>query len=117
MEALQLAEKMAKILDNKKAENLSVIKIGEISSLADYFVIATGTSGTHVNSLADELEMKLKADGIVPMNIEGHRSRSWILMDYSHVIVHLFTQESRDFYDLDRLWTDGEKVEIDFSAE
>ena len=105
-----VASPSARLLDSKKAENISVIKIDAISSLADYFVIATGRGSTHVRSLSDELEEKLKEQGATPARIEGYRSDSWILLDYANVVVHIFTQEARDFYDLDRLWTDGTKV-------
>ena len=110
MSSYELARQTARLLDSKKAENISVIKIDAISSLADYFVIATGRGSTHVRSLSDELEEKLKEQGVTPARIEGYRSDSWILLDYANVVVHIFTQEARDFYDLDRLWTDGTKV-------
>ena len=110
MSKYELARQTARLLDSKKAENISVIKIDAISSLADYFVIATGRGSTHVRSLSDELEEKLKEQGATPARIEGYRSDSWILLDYANVVVHIFTQEARDFYDLDRLWTDGTKV-------
>ncbi len=110
MNSLELAKKAAAVLDDKKAMRINVIKIEDISSLADYFVIANGTSSTHVRSLADELEEKLKAEGTVPERIEGYRSNSWILLDYGNVVVHVFTQDARDFYDLDRLWADGQQV-------
>lgn len=107
MTSLELAKKAAQLLDMKKGERVKVIKIDDISSLADYFVIATGISTTHVRSLADELEVKLKAEGAAPAGVEGYRSNSWILLDYTNVVVHIFTQEGRDFYDLDRMWADG----------
>ena len=110
MNALELAKQAAALLDNKKAQRVSVIKIEAISSLADYFVIASGNTGVHVRSLADELEEKLKAQGVAPLRVEGYRSNTWVLLDYGSVVVHVFTQEARDFYDLDRLWSDGEKV-------
>ncbi len=111
MTSLELAKKTAAILDNKKAEQINVIKIEDISSLADYFVIASGRSSTHMHSLSDELEEKLKAEGAAPARVEGYRSNSWVLLDYGSVVVHVFTQEARDFYDLDRLWVDGSKVD------
>ena len=111
MTSLELAKKAAAFLDSKKAEKLNVIEIENISSLADYFVIATGNNNTHVRALADELDEKLKAEGLPPDRTEGYRSNSWILLDWGNVVVHIFTQEGRDFYDLDRLWTDGKKVE------
>lgn len=111
MTSLELAKKAAAILDNKKGGRINVIKIEDISSLADYFVIANGTSSTHVRALADELEEKLKTEGVSPTRVEGYRSNSWVLLDYSHVVVHVFTGEAREFYDLDRLWADGIKVD------
>ncbi len=112
MTQIEQAIESAKILSNKKARNVSVIKIGEISSLADYMVIATGNNSTHVKSLADELEFQLKGMGVTVDHIEGHRSDSWILMDYTDVIVHVFSDEAREYYNLDHLWLDGEPVDL-----
>lgn len=117
MTSLDLAKKVSSLLDNKKAIDINVIKIDEISSLSDYFVIATGTSNTHVKSLADELEFKLKEQGIAPMRVEGYNSDSWILIDYASVVIHIFTKEGRDFYDLDRLWADGRKIEVELTPD
>ena len=117
METLTLAKKIAAILDDKKANQLNVIKIEEISSLADYFVIASGTSSTHVRALADEVEEKLKLEGVTPARIEGYRSDSWILLDYSQVVLHIFTPDAREFYDLDRLWADGLKIDWQDQSE
>ena len=111
MTSLELAKKAAAFLDNKKAERVHVIEIENISSLADYFVIATGNNNTHVRALADELEEKLKGEGLPPARVEGYRSNSWILLDWGNVVIHIFTQEGRDFYDLDHLWADGKNVE------
>ena len=111
MEPYELAKQAARLLDSKKAERINMIKIDDISSLADYFLLATGISSTHVRALADEVEEYLKEKGKAPARVEGYRSNSWILLDYSEVVVHIFTQEARDFYDLDRLWADGEKVD------
>ena len=112
--SLELAKEAAKYLNNKKAEEIKIVKIEYISSLTDYFVFATGTSNTHVNALADELEVGLKSVGIMPDHMEGYRANSWVLMDYNSVIVHIFTPESREFYDLDRLWQDGESIDMSF---
>lgn len=112
MTSLELAKEIAGILDHKKAADVRVIGIRDISILADYFVIATGTSSTHVKSLADEVEYELKQKELLPDHLEGHNSNSWILMDYGSVIVHVFQKEMRDFYDLERLWVDGEQVDI-----
>lgn len=110
MDSLELAKKAAALLDEKKAQRLSVIKIDDISSLADYFVIGSATSSTHVRALADQLEEKMKEEGLAPARVEGYRSNSWVLLDYGSVVVHLFTPDARDFYDLDRLWADGQQV-------
>ncbi len=112
MNAKDLAIQAVKLMDAKKALDINMIDIREVSTLGDYFVIATGTSNTHVKALADELEFRLKEEGAAPTHIEGYRSNSWILLDYGEVIIHVFTRESREFYDLDRLWQDGVKVDI-----
>lgn len=112
MEPFELAKTAARLLDEKKAENISVIKIDDISSLADYFVIANGRGSTHVRSLTDELEEKLKQQGVAPARIEGYRSDNWVLMDYESVVVHVFTQEGREFYGLERLWSDATAVDV-----
>lgn len=117
MTPLELAKKISKILDNKKAVDLRVIGIQDISVLADYFVLASGTSSTHVKSLADEVEFQIGQDGVKPTHTEGYRSNSWIVLDYDGVIVHVFTPEAREFYDLDRLWQDGEPVDITAELE
>lgn len=112
MEALELAKKAAKILDDKKGNHINLVRIEEISSLADFFVIASGNSNTHVRALADEVEEQLKKEGIAPARVEGYRSDSWVLLDYSSVVVHVFIPDAREFYDLDRLWADGEKIDF-----
>ena len=112
MTALETAKEAAKILDNKKGIDVKIIGIEDISSLADYFVIATGTSNTHVKALSEETEFQLKKIGVTPSHIEGHRSQSWILMDYGSVILHIFSPDARDFYDLERLWKDGKEITL-----
>jgi ribosome-associated protein len=112
MTSLELAKEAVKILDNKKALDLKIIGIKDISVIADYFVLATGTSSTHVKALADEVEFQIKQIGTTPEHIDGYRSNSWIILDYSDVIVHVFTPEAREFYNLDRLWQDGEILDL-----
>ena len=102
----------AKAISSKKGLDIKLIEIGDISSLADYMVIATGTSSTHVKALADEVEYRLDEAGISVSHIEGYRSNSWILLDYVDVIVNVFSDEAREFYDLDRLWQDGKPVDL-----
>lgn len=102
----------AKALSSKKGLDIQVIEISDVSVLADYMVIATGTSTTHVKALADEVEYKLDEAGISVSHIEGYRSNTWILLDYIDVIVNVFSDEAREFYDLDRLWQDGKPVDL-----
>lgn len=102
----------AKAISSKKGLNIKLIEIGDISSLADYMVIATGTSSTHVKAIADEVEYQLDEAGISVSHIEGYRSNSWVLLDYVDVIVHIFSDEAREFYDLERLWQDGKEIDI-----
>ncbi|MEE1061620.1 MAG: ribosome silencing factor [Ruminococcus sp.] len=102
----------AQALSNKKGLDIKVIEIADVSVLADYMVIATGTSTTHVKALADEVEYQLDKAGVSVSHIEGYRSNTWILLDYIDVIVHVFSDEARDFYDLDRLWQDGKEIDI-----
>lgn len=103
MTSFELAEKIANILDDKKGIDVKIIKTDDKSILSEYIVIATGTSSTHVKALSDEVESKLKEISVIVKHIEGHRSNTWILMDYSSVIVHIFSDEARKFYDLDGL--------------
>lgn len=112
MTSLETAELAVKALDGKKGFDIKLIKIDDVSSIADYFVIATGTSNTHVKALADEVEFKLDQSGISVSHIEGYRSDSWILLDYVDVIVHVFSEEAREYYDLERLWQDGTQIDI-----
>ena len=112
MTSLELAKEAAKILDSKKGIDIQAIGVREVTTLTDYFVIATGGSGTQVKALADEVEYQLKLLGVSPNHIEGHRSNTWILLDYGNVVVHVFLKETRDFYDLERLWQDGEQVDL-----
>lgn len=102
----------AKAISSKKGLDIKLIEIGDISSLADYMVIATSTSSTHVKAIADEVEYQLDNAGISVSHIEGYRSNSWILLDYVDVIVHIFSDEAREFYDLERLWQDGKEIDI-----
>lgn len=112
MNSYDQAVMAAKAISSKKGLDIQVIEIGDISVLADYMVIATGTSSTHVKALADEVEYKLDEAGISVSHIEGYRSNSWILLDYVDVIVNVFSDEAREFYDLDRLWQDGRPVDL-----
>lgn len=113
MEPMELAAVVAKALDDKKALNIKVLKVEDLTVLADYFVIASGTSSTHVGALAEEVEYKLSQMGVEPLRVEGARSRDWVLLDYGSVVAHVFYPEAREFYALERLWADAETVEIE----
>lgn len=110
MTSLDFAKKGANLLKKKKAYDVKIINIEKISTIADFFVIANGTSSTHVKSLADELETNFKYEDKFPNHIEGYRSNSWILLDYGNVVFHIFSKEARDFYNLESLWKDGKVV-------
>jgi len=103
--SIDLTKKIEKLLEDKKAVDISIIDIQDKTTLADYFIIASGTSSTHIKSLADNVDIELKKEGLLPHKIEGYKSNSWILMDYSSVIVNIFTQEQREHYNLEELWT------------
>ena len=112
MTTYEQALEIAKALDSKKGLNIKVIEISDVSSLADFMVIANGTSSTQVKAMADEVEYRLDNMGYSVSHIEGHRSNSWILLDYVDIIVHVFSEEAREYYDLERLWQDGKELDI-----
>lgn len=108
----ELLAEAVKILDEKKAEDIRVIEIGDLTIIADYFIIANGISTTHTKALADEVEFRLKEKGTEPRQIQGNNGGGWIVMDYSDIVIHIFCKEMRDFYNLERLWSDGRIVDI-----
>lgn len=112
MNQYEIAKIAVKALDSKKAVDIQVVEITELTIIADYFVIATGNSSTQVKALADEVEFQLSKNGVEPLHIEG-RSTGWIVVDYGSVVVHVFHGEQREFYNLERLWKDGQKIDID----
>ncbi|MCH5200321.1 MAG: ribosome silencing factor [Oscillospiraceae bacterium] len=99
-----------KAIDSKRGENIRIIKIDELTVIADYFIIANGSSTTQVKALADEVEFKLSEAGLEPKRTEGYQGANWIVLDYIDVVIHIFHKETRDFYDLERLWQDGVEV-------
>jgi ribosome-associated protein len=99
-------------LDSKKAQDIKLLKVTDITILADFFVICTAGSTTQLKTLSDEVEKALKESGERLLRREGHRSSSWVLLDYGCVIVHIFLQETREFYTLERLWSDAQEIEI-----
>ncbi len=112
MEAFEILKIAANALNAKKAKELNAVKISQLTVLTEYFLICTATSSTHVRSLADEAEEKLAEAGVQPHHIEG-RATGWIVLDYGSVIIHIFSRDQREFYALDKMWSDGEPVRLD----
>ena len=100
-------------LDEHKATDIKVLSVGNITSIADYFLIASGNSANQVRSLADYVEEALAKEDIHPLRHEGYQSGDWVTLDYGDVMIHVFRRETRDFYDLERLWVDATDVDID----
>lgn len=111
-ESRELAAIAVKALEEKKAVNVEVIEIDEISPLADYFVIASGTNLSQTDAMSDAVQEKAAQAGFLPDHVEGHRNGNWTLIDYKGVVVHIFDEEAREFYALDHLWRDGRKVSL-----
>ncbi len=119
MSALDRLAKVALIVEAaeaRKVDDVVGLDVREISSFADTFIIATGTSDRHVRSVADSIEAALKAHGDPPMGIEGYDEGRWVLIDCGDTIVHVFQQEIRDHYDLERLWSDAPALELEAAA-
>ena len=100
-------------LDSKKGKDIKVLYTADQTTLADYFVICTGTSNTQVKALSDAVEDAMTKAGEEPHHVEGHRGGQWTLLDYSAIVVHVFTEEAREFYALERLWSDATPVDLD----
>lgn len=101
--------------EERKAYDLRVLQMGEVTSFTDYFLICSGTSGRQVKAIADAVEQTMKGEGVRPLQIEGYKNGRWVLMDYGDFVVHIFDQETRLFYRLERLWADAPDVTSDFS--
>ncbi len=112
MESFEILKISANALNKKKAREMNAVKVDDLTVLCEYFLICTATSSTHVRALADEVEEKLKENGVMPHHIEG-KSSGWIALDYGSVIVHIFGRAEREFYSLDKMWADAEKVELE----
>ena len=108
----EVALAAAEALDNKKGIDIKLLRVTDVTTLADYFLICTGTSNTHVKTLCDYAEYTMDNLGEKLLGREGHRGNSWELLDYGSVVVHVFTEEAREFYALERLWADAEQVDI-----
>ena len=113
MDSLELSKTIVKILDQKKADDVRLLKIRDLTILADYFVIAGATSTTQVKALVDEVDYQLSQMGLEPSFVEGYHSNNWIVLDYHDVIVHVFLKDAREYYDLERMWADAETIDLD----
>jgi len=113
MTSLEKTKAIVKHLDNKKAKDIKALKVSDLTLLADYFVICSAQSSTQVKALADTLEEEMEKKEICLFQKEGKQGFNWILMDYSDVIVHIFYQETREFYGLEKLWSDAEELNLD----
>ena len=112
MTSYEMAIALAKALDGKKGQGIKVLKTEELTTLADYFVLCTATSSTQVKAMSDACEEAMEKNGEQVHHIEGHRGGTWLLMDFSSVVVHVFTDEARKFYDLERLWGDAQEIDL-----
>lgn len=113
MNTIENVKTIINALEDKKAENIQIIDISEVSSVADYFVIANGTNKSQVQALADHVSEKLGRNGVYAKQTEGYNSANWILLDYTDIVIHIFDKESRGFYDLERIWRDGKVVSLE----
>ena len=105
-DAKALAEAIAEVLDSKKGRDIKVIRVEDKTVISEYFVLCTGNSSTQIKALAGEVEYKLDLRGVSPYGVEGRDNNSWLVLDYSNVIVHIFSREAREFYNLDKLYED-----------
>lgn len=112
MTSFDAAMALAKALDDKKGVDIKVLRTEELTTLADYFVICSATSSTQVKALSENCEKVMDEAGEPAHHVEGHRGGTWVLLDFSSVVVHVFTDEARKFYDLERLWGDAQVVDI-----
>ena len=112
MTTKEIMRKAATALDDKKGKDVQILKIADVSTLADYFLICSGTSNTHIRALCDAVEEAMDQAQEPLISKEGHRGGTWVLLDYGSIVVHIFTDEARKFYDLERLWSDAVPVEI-----
>ena len=112
MQTIDLVKKIVEALEDKKAEDITVLDIGEVSSIADYFIIANGNNANQLTAMEDAVDEAMYTNGEHQKQVEGTGNSTWILMDYQDIIVHLFSKEDRQFYDLDRIWRDGKVVDV-----
>lgn len=112
LESLLLANRISQLIFNKKGYDVKILDLKELTSITDYFVICTGDSDTQIKAIADEIDKKLRDENIKVWHIEGYESLNWVLLDYVDVVVHIFKKETREFYNLEKLWGDAPTIEV-----
>lgn len=114
MDRLDIVKCIVKSLSEKKAYDINTMNIKDISVICDFFIIASGNSNVQVKALVDEVEFKLSNEfNIHPKNVERYQSANWVILDYNDIVIHIFDRNTREFYDLDKMWSDGEKIKFD----
>ena len=117
MDSMELMKRAVLALDDKKADKIEVLRVDDVTILGDYFVIASADNTTHVRALADEVDYQLKKFDILPRSMEGYQSATWIVLDYNDVIVHVFHEQARGYYNLEKLWSDGIRIDVNSIIE
>ena len=117
MDSMELVSVIARSLDTHKAQDIRALRVGEITPIADYFVFASGGSTTQTKALVDYVETDLAKQAVHPVRVEGYQSAQWIVLDYGTVVVHVFLDTTRDFYDLERLWQDAAPLDVTLLLE
>jgi len=112
LESSLLANRISQLIFNKKGYDVKILNLKELTSITDYFVICTGDSDTQIKAIADEIDKKLRDENIKVWHIEGYESLNWVLLDYVDVVVHIFKKETREFYNLEKLWGDAPIIEV-----
>jgi len=110
LDSLEKSFACARMIYDKKGKNLEILELKNISPLSDYFIVCSGTSDRHVKALANHIEISMKEKGSFPLGIEGLREGKWVLMDYDDIIIHIFQEDDRGFYDLENLWLDCPRI-------
>lgn len=116
-EPREIADAIVKVLDDKSARDIKLLRVNDKTVVTDYFVICTANSTTQVKSLAGEIEFKLGEMGLTPAHVEGYDGSTWIAMDYLHVIVHIFHRDQREFYKLEKVWADAEDIPLSLTEK
>ncbi|MGN1127540.1 MAG: ribosome silencing factor [Candidatus Flemingiibacterium sp.] len=111
-EPIELARELVRVLDLKKARDIKLLRVADQTVIADYFIICGGTSNTNIKALAGEAEYKLSLRGVAPLRIDGYSEGQWIVLDFGSVMVHIMSRDNRDFFKLEKLWSDAEAVDI-----